>query len=76
MNMRSCGRRNVRKYREIKNGEQYITLEISLKRDCLDKRKYTSSVSRDYVVISGKWVTTSLTLSTKRTNIKQKEIRK
>ena len=28
--MRSCGRRNVRKHKEINNGEHYIALDISL----------------------------------------------
>ena len=29
VNMKSCGRRNARKHREIKNGEKYIILDIS-----------------------------------------------
>ena len=53
-NMRSCGRCNVRKHKEIKNGDQYITLDIYLELGCLNKRKATSSGPRDYVVISGK----------------------
>ena len=39
VNMKMCGRRNVRKNRDIKNGEKYITLEISLKFGSLDKMK-------------------------------------
>ena len=31
VNMKNCGRRNVSKHSEIKNGEKYITLEILLK---------------------------------------------
>ena len=54
VNMESFGRHNNRKHREIKNGEQYITLEIYLKLDCLDKSKLTSSKSRYYMEISGK----------------------
>ena len=38
VNMQSCGRSNIRKHRDIKNGEQYIVLEISSKIDCMDKR--------------------------------------
>ena len=34
-------RRNIRKHRDIKNGEQYIILDISSKLDCLYKRKVT-----------------------------------
>ena len=37
VNMTSFGRYNVRKHREIKNGEQYITLDIYLKLEFLDK---------------------------------------
>ena len=70
--MKSCGKRNVRKNREIKNGDKYTTLVISLELDCLDKRELTSSESRDYMGISGKDMTTSLTLRTKSPNNKQK----
>ena len=43
MNMISCERRNIWKHRDIKNGEQYIILDISSKIDCMDKREVTSS---------------------------------
>ena len=33
--MASCGRQNVRKHREISNGDQYISLDISLELDCM-----------------------------------------
>ena len=36
VNMKNCGRSNVIKHRNIKSGEQYITLEISLKFGNLD----------------------------------------
>ena len=49
VNMESFGRRNVRKNRQIKNYEQYITLELSLKLYCLEKSGATSSESRDYM---------------------------
>ena len=42
-NMKNCGRRNVRKHRDIKNGEKYIVLYISLKFGDLDKMKIKSS---------------------------------
>ena len=38
MNMKRFGRRNVRKHREINNGEQYIILDISSNLDFLYKR--------------------------------------
>ena len=43
MNMRNGGRCNVRKHREIKGSDKYVTLNISLKFDILDKMKITSS---------------------------------
>ena len=47
---------------EIKNGEQYITSDISLKFGNLDKIKVTSSEPKYYLGISGKGVITSLGL--------------
>ena len=43
MNMKNCGRHNVRKHREIKGSDKYVTLKISLKFDSLDKMRITSS---------------------------------
>ena len=42
-NMKNCGRHNIRKHREIKNGDKYITLEISLKFGSLYNMKMKSS---------------------------------
>ena len=56
----------------IKNGEQYIILEIASNIDCLDKREVNSSQSKDYIRISGKGLTTSLDLRTKGSNKKYK----
>ena len=70
--MTSFWRHNVRKHREIKNGEQYIVLGIYLMLDFLDKREVSSSESSYYyVLISGKDRTTSLSLSTKSPNLKK-----
>ena len=41
--MKNYGHRNVRKNRDIKDGEMYITLDISLNFGSLDKMKITSS---------------------------------
>ena len=71
MNMKSCGRFNVSKHRDIKNGDKYIILEIYPKLDCLCNRKVTYSESRYYIKILGKGMTNSLDLSTKRLNKKQ-----
>ena len=42
VNMTSCGRRNVRKCRDIKNGEKWIILAIYSKLYCMYKREVTS----------------------------------
>ena len=72
MNMTNCGRRNFRKNREIKNGEQYVILEISSKTDYLDNSEVTSSESKGYMGIPGKGLTNSLALRTKSPKKKQK----
>ena len=60
VNMKNCGRRNVRKQREIKGSDKYVTLDISLKFDSLDNMKITSSESKEKSEISGKGLITSL----------------
>ena len=47
LNMKICGRRNVRKHRYIEVSDKYVTLEISLKFDSLDKMKITYLESKD-----------------------------
>ena len=71
VNMKSCGRRNVRKHRKIKNGEKYIRLDISYQIYCLDKREVTFSWTKDYMGRSGKGLNTSLNIKVKRRNKKQ-----
>ena len=73
VNMKSFGRCNVRKHRDIKNGEKYIILDISSNLDCLYKRKVTSSESNDYMGIPGKSMTTSMAVRTENPNNEQKE---
>ena len=60
MNMKNCGRHNVRKQREIKGNDKYVTLDIYLKFDILDKTKIKSSESKDNLGGSGKELITSL----------------
>ena len=43
VNMKNCGRRNVRKNREIKDSDKYIALDISLKFGSLDNIQIISS---------------------------------
>ena len=71
--MKNCGCRNVMKHREIKNGEKYITLDISLKFGSMDNMKITSSEPKDYLVISGKGLITSLGINT---NVRLKKNKK
>ena len=56
----NCGCWYVRKHREIKNGNNYIILDISLKFDNMDKIKITPSEPKYYLVKSGKGFITSL----------------
>ena len=72
VNITSCGRCDVRKHRDINNGEQYIILEVYYNIDCLKKSKVTSSESKYHMGIPGKGMTTSLYISTKGSNKKQK----
>ena len=58
--MKNCGRHNVRKHREIKGSDKYVTLDISLKFDSLDNMKIKSSESKEKLEISGKGLINSL----------------
>ena len=66
MNMKTFGRYNVRKHREIINGEKYITLNISLIFGSLDNMKIKSSETKDFLIRSGKRLITSMGLNTIR----------
>ena len=66
---------NFRKHREIKNGEKYITLDISLDFGSLYKMKIICSEPKYYVQISGKGFITSLDLKTIRKSKKKKKSR-
>ena len=72
VNTTSCGRRIVRKHREIKNVEQYITLDISFDLDFLDKREVATSESRDYMGRSGNGLINYMALSIKIPKKKEK----
>ena len=62
VNMKNCGRRNVRKHIEIKGSDKYVTLDILLKFDSQDKMRTTYSGSKFKLVRSGKGLITSLGL--------------
>ena len=60
MNMKICGLHNIRKHRDIKNDDNYITVDISLNFGSLYKIKITSSELKEYWVRSGKGVITCM----------------
>ena len=60
-----CGRRNVRKHKDIKDSDKYVTLDISSKFDSLDNMKIKSSESKRKLERSGKGLINSLDLKAK-----------
>ena len=82
VSMKSCGKRNIRKHRELKKGDErvayenkYEILKFSEKFDNLDKMETTSSESKVKMEGSGKWLVTSLALKTKERSTKYKMAR-
>ena len=75
VNMKNCGRRNVKKHKEIKGSDKYVTLDISSKFDILDKMKITSSESKIKLERSVKGLITSLGFNTKARSHKYKKSR-
>ena len=73
--MKNCGRCNVRKHIDIKGSDKYITLDISLKVDSLDKMKITSSESKDNLGRSGKGLINYLGIKAKARPNKYKKAR-
>ena len=63
VNMKNCGRHNIRKHRYIKNSENYITLAIYLKFGSLNKMKITSSYPKYYLGRSREGLIISLGLN-------------
>ena len=75
LNMKNCERRNVRKHKEIKDGEKYITLDIYLDFCSLYKMKITSLEPKYCLLILGKGLNTSLGINTVRSSKKKKKAR-
>ena len=80
MNIKNCARCNVRKHKDIRGSDkyvtlkkhkeimgsyEYVTLDISSKFDSLDKIKITSSESKGKLERSGKGLIASLGVKTK-----------
>ena len=61
----NCGRRKVRKHKEIKGSDKIVTLNISAKFDSLNNMKTTSSESKGKLGRSGKGLVTALAFKTK-----------
>ena len=73
--MKFCGRRKVRKHKEIKVIDRYVTLDITLNFDNLDKMKITSSESKVKLERSGKGLIISLGFKAKARPQKYKKAR-
>ena len=63
--MKSCGRRKVRKHKDIKGSDKIVTLNVSTNFDSLNKMETTSSESQGKVGRSEKGLVTALALKTK-----------
>ena len=75
MNMINCDHCNVWEHRDIKGSGKYVTLDILLKFDILEKMRITSSESKVKLGRSEKGLITSLGLKTKTTPKKCKNAR-
>ena len=71
--MKNYGRHNVRKHKEIKGSDKYVTLDISLKFDSLDNMKITYSESKGKLERSRKGFITSLVFKSKKGSHKYKK---
>ena len=65
VNMKNCGRRKVRKHKDIMGSEKCVTLNVSEKFDSLNNLETTSSESKGKLGRSGKGLVTALALKTK-----------
>ena len=75
MDIKNDGRRNVSKQKEIRGSDKYVTLDISLNFDSLDKIKITSSKSKGRLQRSGKGLINSMGFNTKARSQKYKNAR-
>ena len=75
VNIKNCGSRNVSKHREIKGSDKYVTLDISLKIDSMDKMKITHSEPKEKLERSGKGLITSIGFKAKVRPHKYKKAR-
>ena len=73
--MKNCGRRKVRKHKEIKGSDKIVTLDLSAKFDSLNKMETTYSESKEKLERSGKGLVTALDFKTKVRSPKYKKSR-
>ena len=73
--MKKRGRHNVRRHREIKGSDKYVTLDISLKFGSLEKMRITSLDPKDNLGRSGKGLITFLGINAKVRPKKNKKAR-
>ena len=65
VNMKNCGRRKVRKHKEIKGSDKIVTFIVSAKFGILNNMETTSSESKGKLGISVKGLVTAPALKTK-----------
>ena len=75
VNMKNCGRRNVRKHKQIRGSDKCVTFNVSETFDSLNKMETTSSDSKGKLLRSGKGLVTALALKTKVRSKKYKKVR-
>ena len=75
VNMKNCGRRNVRKHKDIKDSDKYITLDILLKFISLDKILITSSNPKYHLGRLGEGLITSMGIKANERSKKYKKSR-
>ena len=75
VNMNNCGRRKVRKHKEIKGRDKIVTLNVSAKSDSMNKTETTSSESKGKLGRSGNGLVTALAFKTKVRPQKYKKAR-
>ena len=73
--MKNCGRRKVRKHKDIKGCDKIFTLNVSAKFDSLNKMKTTSSESKGKLGRLGKGLVTALDFKTKVRSQRYKKAR-
>ena len=75
LNMKICGRSNVKTHREIKGSDKYVNLDISLYFDSLDMMRIASSDSKVDLGRSRKGLITSMGLKARTIPNKLKKTR-